>query len=63
MGTLFFGIVKYRLTTFEDTATLRAKAPEVQRRQLSIYASRIFLHIRKMQRFESGESKNRTGEV
>ena len=61
MGTLFFGIVKYRLTTFEDTATLRAKVPD--HRQLSIYASRIFLPIRKMRRFESGESKNRTGEV
>ena len=60
-GYSFFSIVKYRLTTFEDTATLRSKIPD--RRQLSIHASHIFLHIRKMQRFESGESKNRTGEV
>ena len=62
MGTLFV-TVKYRLTTFEDTATLRVKVSEVRRRQLSIYASHIFLYIRKMRRFESSESKNRTGEV
>lgn len=53
MGTPFFGIVKYRLATLEDTTTLRSKMPGMRRSkildhlQLPIHASRIFLHIRK----------------